>query len=303
MDQLTVSTKQKGKGAAVHASMAETHIESGRALGHTDTSDRSDGATAASDRSGSLQVVAGSDSSHLAEQLAREAGYELRDLSEEQQVRMNLLLARLVPPSGMKHHASVASAAKRIMDIAGALAGLAFSAVVAVPVGLAIRLDSDGPVLFRQTRIGLCGEPFIMWKFRTMAHRRDEQFLSGRPASGFAAKDQHDTRITRVGRILRSTSLDELPQFWNVLKGDMSLVGTRPPVPNEVRAYERDAWDRLEVKPGLTGEWQVSGRSDIQEFDLVLELDRRYREHWSLGRDLSIIARTIPAVLRRAGAI
>ncbi len=190
-------------------------------------------------------------------------------------------------------HPSVRSAVKRAMDVCGALVGLGVTAVLFLPIALAIRLDSPGPILFRQVRCGWMGRHFRIWKFRSMvtdAERLKDSVVN--QAQGAFFKNDNDPRITRVGRILRKTSLDELPQFWNVLIGDMSLIGTRPATPDEVRRYAIPSWQRFDVRPGLSGEWQVSGRSSIRDFEDVIRLDLRYQQNWSLGYDLKLIVRT-----------
>ena len=181
-------------------------------------------------------------------------------------------------------------------------------AIAALPaielVALAVHLDSSGPILFRQRRVGARGEPFEMLKFRTMvtdAEARLSEISDGHEANAVLFKKRNDPRVTRVGRILRRYSLDELPQLLNVLRGDMSLVGPRPPLPTEVERYEPDAVRRLRVQPGLTGLWQVSGRSDLS-WEESLRLDLWYVDNWSLVLDLQILFRTLRAVLRGAGA-
>ncbi len=197
-------------------------------------------------------------------------------------------------------HPSVRSHIKRILDIVGSLVGLGITGVLLIPIGIAIKLDSPGPLFFGQTRCGWLGKRFTIWKFRSMCSNA-EALKSQVPnqASGAFFKNKNDPRVTRVGRFLRRTSLDELPQFWNVLKGEMSLVGTRPPTPNEVDTYDVPEWQRLDVKPGMTGEWQVHGRSQIQNFEDVIEFDLRYQRHWSLRYDLILIVKTILVVFRR----
>jgi lipopolysaccharide/colanic/teichoic acid biosynthesis glycosyltransferase len=159
-------------------------------------------------------------------------------------------------------------------------------------------------VFFRQKRVGRNGEPFGMMKLRTMVTNADAlkaELASRNEAAGPLFKMRDDPRVTRVGRLLRKTSLDELPQLWNVVRGDMSLVGPRPAIPDEVSAWTPDLHHRLRVRPGLTGLWQISGRSDAT-FESYEHLDLYYTDNWSLARDLWIIARTIPAVLAQRGA-
>ncbi|HEX7489696.1 MAG TPA: sugar transferase [Anaeromyxobacteraceae bacterium] len=196
-------------------------------------------------------------------------------------------------------------AAKRIFDVVVSALAVLFLAPLSLGIALAIKLESRGPVLFRQRRIGLNGREFWLYKFRSMCDGAEalqpalehQNEMGGGPAF----KMREDPRVTRVGRWLRRTSLDEFPQFWNVLKGEMSVVGPRPPIPSEVKQYERWQRRRLSVKPGLTCTWQVSGRSEV-DFDRWMELDLHYIDHWSLWHDLSIVLRTIPAVLLGRGA-
>lgn len=196
-----------------------------------------------------------------------------------------------------------ASRAKRALDIVGALVGLALTAVLMVPIAIALKLDSPGPIFFRQTRVGLSGRRFTIWKFRSMVANAEQlKAKVANQARGHFFKNDNDPRITRVGALLRKTSLDEFPQFWNVLVGDMSLVGTRPPTVDEVEHYEPHHWRRLDVKPGLTGEWQVCGRSAVRDFEDVVRLDLGYQEKWSFFYDLQIIFRTVAVVLVGRGA-
>jgi exopolysaccharide biosynthesis polyprenyl glycosylphosphotransferase len=193
---------------------------------------------------------------------------------------------------------------KRIVDVTGALAGLTLGAPVFGLIALAIRLDSPGPILFRQTRVGIGGRPFELYKFRSMyegAEAQLEQLRELNETDGPIFKMRNDPRLTRVGRFLRRTSLDELPQLWNILRGEMSLVGPRPPIPDEVDQYADWHKKRLEVRPGLTGLWQVSGRS-LLSFDEMVLLDIYYIENWSLWLDLKILLRTVPHVLSSKGA-
>ncbi len=195
-------------------------------------------------------------------------------------------------------------ALKRGLDVAIAALTLVITAPITLLVALAIRLDSPGPILFRQTRIGLGGRPFILYKFRSMrvdAEQQLTQLTDMNEADGPIFKMRNDPRQTRIGRFIRRASLDELPQLLNVLNGDMSLVGPRPPIPREVEQYDDWHRRRLEVAPGVTGLWQVSGRSQLT-FDEMVMLDLYYAEHWSLLLDLKILLRTIPTVLLGTGA-
>ena len=189
------------------------------------------------------------------------------------------------------------SLTKRAIDIAGALVGLGIVFILFVPIAIAIRCDSPGPLFFRQLRYGYKGKPFLIWKFRSMVSDADaNQHRVQNEAKGLIFKNRTDPRITRVGRFLRRTSLDELPQFINVLRGDMSLVGTRPPVLNEVVQYLPHHWRRLAVKPGMTGRWQTSGRSSIEDFEEIVAMDVAYQTNWSIWQDIKIILKTIAVV-------
>lgn len=202
-----------------------------------------------------------------------------------------------------RHHPSVTCAIKRTLDIVGAIVGLLLLAGLVVPVAVAIKLDSPGPILYSQERYGLKGQPFRIWKFRSMVLNADDLKASvANQAQGLIFKNEADPRITRVGRFLRKTSLDEFPQFWNVLRGEMSLVGTRPPTADEVSRYSPHHWRRLDVKPGLTGQWQVSGRSAIKDFEKIVKLDLLYQRIWSPWYDLKLIAKTVAVLLLRRGA-
>jgi exopolysaccharide biosynthesis polyprenyl glycosylphosphotransferase len=197
-------------------------------------------------------------------------------------------------------HPSVRSVVKRAIDIVGSIVGLIITAILFIPIIIAIKLDSPGPIFFAQTRCGWMGKNFRIWKFRSMC--TNAEFLKSKiqnQASGAFFKNENDPRITKVGRFLRRTSLDELPQFWNVLTGEMSLVGTRPPTPDEVESYEVPEWQRLDVKPGMTGEWQVYGRSQVRNFEDVIKLDLRYQKNWSLKYDLQLILKTILIVFNK----
>ena len=201
------------------------------------------------------------------------------------------------PPFTNKPHASACSVSKRLLDICGAVVGLGLLALIALPIAIAIRIDSPGGIFYSQQRFGLQGRPFRIWKFRSMVSNADElKATIQNEAQGLIFKNTADPRITRVGRFLRKTSLDEFPQFWNVLKGEMSLVGTRPPTGDEVQHYNDRHWRRLDVKPGLTGLWQVSGRSDIKDFEAIVDLDLRYQRQWTPLYDVRLIARTVLAI-------
>jgi exopolysaccharide biosynthesis polyprenyl glycosylphosphotransferase len=184
------------------------------------------------------------------------------------------------------------------------LVSLFLAAPVMAIVAALIKLESRGPVFFRQVRSGLNGRRFVLLKFRSMAHDAERQKVAleeKNEMSGPVFKMRNDPRVTWVGALLRRTSLDELPQLWNVLRGDMSLVGPRPPLPSEVQQYQRWQRRRLSMKPGLTCLWQVNGRNQV-DFDQWMKLDMEYIDNWSLGLDFKILARTIPAVLFSRGA-
>jgi lipopolysaccharide/colanic/teichoic acid biosynthesis glycosyltransferase len=200
-------------------------------------------------------------------------------------------------------HPSVKSRAKRLIDISGALIGLMLTGLIAIPIAIAMAISDPGPLLYSQIRCGLNGKPFRIWKFRSMVVGADKmQHLIANEASGHIFKNENDPRITQLGAFLRHTSLDEFPQFWNVLIGEMSLVGTRPPTVDEVKKYEPHHWERLKVKPGITGEWQARGRSCIKNFEEIVAMDLCYQQRWSVLYDLYLIAKTINAVLTKKGA-
>lgn len=193
---------------------------------------------------------------------------------------------------------------KGLVDRASALLALTLLLPLLVVIALTVLADSRGPVLFRQTRVGQGGQEFGVWKFRTMVVNADAllaELAAHNETDGLLFKLRDDPRVTRVGRLLRKWSLDELPQLVNVLLGQMSLVGPRPPLPSEVARYDGDVARRLLVKPGMTGLWQISGRSDLSWEDGV-RLDLYYVENWSLAADLTILWKTFGAVLNRRGA-
>jgi lipopolysaccharide/colanic/teichoic acid biosynthesis glycosyltransferase len=200
-------------------------------------------------------------------------------------------------------HVSVYSRGKRFIDIIGAIVGLIITGIIFIPIAIAIKLDSPGSILFRQTRCGLNGKKFTLWKFRSMcAEAEKRKHLVENQARGYIFKNEHDPRVTRVGKFLRCTSLDEFPQFWNVLKGEMSLVGTRPPTPDEVINYDQRHFLRLKVKPGITGEWQVKGRSSVLDFEDIVDLDLEYQAKWSIWYDIKLILKTILIIFVSEGA-
>lgn len=209
-----------------------------------------------------------------------------------------MIRMRIAKYEGTRH------AVKRVFDVVTAALALVPIVVMTPLLGLLIKLDSPGPVFFFQERVGRDGKPFQIVKFRSM-HADAEQRLAALKASnegaGLLFKMKDDPRITRVGRILRKLSLDELPQFWNVLAGEMSVVGPRPPLPSEVSDYDGDVARRLYVRPGITGLWQVSGRSDLSWAESV-RLDLRYVENWSISNDLRLMWSTARAMVQPSGA-
>ena len=206
---------------------------------------------------------------------------------------------RVVKPA----HRSVWSKRKRLIDIVGASFGLLIMSILFLPIVVAIRLDSRGPVFYTQRRCGLHAKPFRILKFRSMVTNAEKlKHLVENEAVGHIFKNRNDPRITRVGKFLRKTSLDEFPQFLNVLKGEMSLVGTRPPTLDEVANYSPYHLRRLNVKPGITGEWQVFGRSNVEDFDKIVQMDLNYQRKWSIFYDLSLIVRTLAVFFDRQGA-
>lgn len=195
--------------------------------------------------------------------------------------------------------------AKRCLDVCGSLVGILILAVATLFVAPAIKLESPGPVFFGQTRVGKNGRKFTFYKFRSMyqdAEQRKKELMAKNEVQGLMFKMQDDPRITKVGKFIRKTSIDELPQFWNVLRGDMSLVGTRPPIVDEFEQYEAKHKCRLSMTPGLTGLWQISGRSDIKDFDEVVKLDMQYIDNWSILKDIKILLKTVVVVILGKGS-
>jgi lipopolysaccharide/colanic/teichoic acid biosynthesis glycosyltransferase len=208
-----------------------------------------------------------------------------------------------IPPALQVPHRSVKSISKRLLDVVGSLVGLLILAILFMPLALAIKLDSPGSIFYAQQRYGLLGKPFRIYKFRSMVQNADElKSQIKNEASGLIFKNQDDPRVTKIGRFLRRSSLDEFPQFWNVLMGEMSLVGTRPPTADEVSRYDDHHWQRLNVKPGMTGEWQVNGRSTVKDFEDIVKLDLRYQDQWHPFYDLALIARTVYVIVVKVGA-
>jgi exopolysaccharide biosynthesis polyprenyl glycosylphosphotransferase len=202
------------------------------------------------------------------------------------------------------HHDFMALKVKRAIDIVGSIVGLILSAPILLAAAIAIKLDDGGTVFFRQWRCGLNGRRFQMVKLRTMVPEAEllkTELLHLNEMDGPVFKIKDDPRTTEVGRTLRKWSIDELPQFWNVLRGQMSLVGPRPPTPDEVGSYRGRDRRRLSMRPGLTCLWQVSGRNEI-DFDEWMRLDRKYIDEWRLRRDIVILLRTLPVILLRKGA-
>lgn len=194
---------------------------------------------------------------------------------------------------------------KRFLDILGGLIGVIITGIITLFLAPAIKLDSPGPIFFSQTRIGKNGRRFKIYKFRSMyidAEERKKELEANNEMDGLMFKMDHDPRITKVGAFIRKTSLDEWPQFLNVLKGDMSLVGTRPPTEDEFARYNEHYRRRLSMTPGITGLWQVSGRSEIKNFDDVVKLDLEYIDNWSLTEDIKILFRTFGVMFTGRGA-
>lgn len=193
---------------------------------------------------------------------------------------------------------------KRFLDVLGSLIGIIVLMPLFLMIALVIKLDSKGPVLFTQKRIGHRGKPFDMYKFRSMHINAEERLprLLSQNESNVMFKIKADPRVTRIGKFLRKFSLDEFPQLINVLKGEMSLVGPRPPIVRELSMYQPWHYVRFSMLPGMTGLWQVHGRSDVNNFDDVVCMDARYIENWTLWADLLLLFKTVPAVLWAKGS-
>lgn len=196
-------------------------------------------------------------------------------------------------------------AVKRTMDICGALVGLAITGIITIFLAPVLLIESPGPLVFSQTRVGLNGRRFKIYKFRSMykdAEERKKELMEKNEMNGLMFKMENDPRITKVGKFIRKTSIDELPQFWNVLKGDMSLIGTRPPTLDEFEKYKTEYKRRLSIRPGITGMWQATGRSDISDFEEVLALDLEYIDNWSISLDIKLLFLTVFGVFIGKGA-
>ena len=233
--------------------------------------------------------------------LAKDIQHVLDELNEREMNRSRMNMRMMVWKATIR----MSYLLKRSLDIILSLLALIVLMPLFIVLAVIIKLTSPGPVFFVQIRVGQFGRPFNFYKFRSMytdAEKRKAELLSqNQSADGVIFKMKNDPRITPIGRLLRKTSMDELPQFLNVLFGDMSLVGPRPPVPSEVQQYSLEARKRLNVRPGLTCLWQVSGRSDIP-FQKQVSLDKEYISSRSLKQDLLILLRTVPAILSGRGA-
>lgn len=195
--------------------------------------------------------------------------------------------------------------AKRLLDILGAIIGLIVTSLLTLILAPLIKVESSGPIFFTQIRIGKNGRKFKLYKFRSMyedAEARKKELMDKNEMNGLMFKVDKDPRITKIGRFLRKTSIDEFPQFFNVLRGDMSLVGTRPPTVDEFVRYESKHMKRLSIKPGITGLWQVSGRSNIKDFEEVVRMDLEYIDNWSLRLDLKLLVKTVLVVVLGRGS-
>lgn len=215
---------------------------------------------------------------------------------------------RMVLTSSMKMATSKQAFFKRTLDIVGSLIGLVFTGILVIVIGPMIYIKSPGPIFFTQIRIGKNGRKFKMYKFRSMymdAEERKQQLMTeNKMTDGLMFKMEDDPRIIKgIGTFIRKTSIDEFPQFWNVLKGEMSLVGTRPPTVDEWEQYALHHRARLAVKPGITGLWQVSGRSEITDFEEVVKLDAQYITEWNFGKDIKILVQTIGVVFGAKGSM
>ncbi len=223
----------------------------------------------------------------------------------QKEIRVGNFAGYTVVTYSINHFDYRRMAVKRLIDIVGGMVGLLITAVATPFVALAIKLDSPGPVFFAQTRIGKNGRRFKIYKFRSMyidAEKRKKELEAQNEMQGLMFKMENDPRITKVGKFIRKTSIDELPQFYNIVKGDMSLVGTRPPTEDEFEQYNSHYRRRISMTPGLTGLWQISGRSEIVDFDDVVKYDLEYIDNWTLGLDIKILFQTVWVVLTGKGS-
>ena len=223
----------------------------------------------------------------------------------QKEVRVGSFAGYTVVTYSINHFDYRRMVVKRLIDILGGLVGSLITIVITPFVAIAIRLDSPGPIFFAQTRIGKNGRRFKIYKFRSMyidAEERKKELEAQNEMHGLMFKMENDPRITRVGKFIRKTSIDELPQFFNIVRGDMSLVGTRPPTEGEFEQYNSHYRRRISMTPGLTGLWQISGRSEIVDFDEVVKLDLEYIDNWTLGLDIKILFRTVWVVLTGKGS-
>ncbi len=235
----------------------------------------------------------------------RSANADLEQLVEELSARARGNKRRSIRIKVWRFTVFATYAAKRLMDIVGSIAGLVLLSPVFAAIAVAVKLSSPGPVIFAQTRVGRYGRHFKFFKFRSMRtdaeDQKDRLLAQNESSDGVIFKMKNDPRITRVGRFLRRTSMDELPQLWNVLIGDMSFVGPRPPLPSEVREYTLEDRKRLDVIPGITCLWQIKGRSEIP-FKEQVRLDKEYISTPGIWKDIVILLKTIPAILGGKGA-
>ena len=223
----------------------------------------------------------------------------------QKEVRVGSFAGYTVVTYSINHFDYRRMVVKRLIDILGGLVGSLITIFITPFVAIAIRVDSPGPVFFAQTRIGKNGRRFKIYKFRSMyidAEERKKELEAQNEMHGLMFKMENDPRITRVGKFIRKTSIDELPQFFNIVRGDMSLVGTRPPTEGEFEQYNSHYRRRISMTPGLTGLWQISGRSEIVDFDEVVKLDLEYIDNWTLGLDIKILLQTIWVVLIGKGS-
>lgn len=240
-------------------------------------------------------------------QIGKTIHFDLDGLAElNSPAEIESFLGRTVITTSMKVVAPSKLFFKRIMDIIGGVIGIIFTGIACIFVIPAIKIADPGPAFFSQERIGKNGRRFKIYKFRSMyldAEDRKKELMDQNEMQGFMFKMENDPRIIEgVGKFIRDTSIDELPQFWNVLKGDMSLVGTRPPTVEEYELYEMHHLKRMSIKPGITGMWQTSGRSDITDFEEVVRLDTQYIINWDITLDIKILLKTILVVLKKEGS-